>query len=178
MENNLKEIQEIARRKVAELDLQTAKPRFKKILGRLVKLKLLQTTMEHIPNTIKMDVKDYLWAGQYESRILELIPALILKKPGMFKKFNLVDLPEDLRQVVKDIKAGVQPQSFRKVPAKKFVRWIEHVGHKGKKPVSQKNVRINTQDQEVLNALKRAGYTESSAFKKGIRVLLDSVQQS
>ena len=56
--------------------------RFKKVLGRLLRMKLLRTTENIMPNSEKMDIKDLLWAAGIEPRINELIPAIAVKKPS------------------------------------------------------------------------------------------------
>ncbi|QQR88916.1 MAG: hypothetical protein IPJ88_11880 [Myxococcales bacterium] len=144
-----------ATKKAVELDTIYRDRRFVRVVGKLIDLGLLDTTMLHIGTyrgKIKLD--DALWAGQYEMRILELLPALVMKKPGIF--YGTLTLAKDLEAVCKAIRAGKTAPSFRGVAAEDYMQWITRVGHRGKMPSVLKSFRFSQSDLEKLHALKSA----------------------
>lgn len=49
-----------------------------------------------------MRVDDVLWAGELEPRLLELLPAMIVKRPSLFE--DISKLPEDLGATVEALR--------------------------------------------------------------------------
>jgi len=132
-------------------DIKRNDPRFIKTIGKLVAAHLLES------NTIKpfkgnVTLQDALWAGQFEPRILELIPAIMLKKKNLFQLKGLC--PEDLADVIKRVVHGEEAIPFRSVEPRLYLRWVERVGHKGKSPALLKTFRFSNEDVKLLNELK------------------------
>jgi hypothetical protein len=151
---DLDAIRRRARRRAALAATHRRDPRFRAVMGRLVALGLLDTNIEGIrPHRRRISVEDACWAGLVEPRIFELLPALVLKKPGIFR--GGPDLPDDLREVVAAARRGECTASFRGVPASDYLRWIPRIGHRGKLPTLVKTFRLDRRDIELFGDLKR-----------------------
>ena len=144
-------IQKMAKEKLRLLDQKRNDTRFIKTMGKLIHAGLIQNSL-YEPYTGKVTLKDAVWAGQYEPRILELIPAIVLKKPTLFE---IQQLPDDLERIIWSIKKGAAKEDFRGVPANKYLYWIDKVGHKGKQTNLLKTFRFSTDDVTLLNELKQ-----------------------
>ena len=72
------------------------------------------------------------WAGEVEPRILELLPALLIKKPSFFEERTT--LPDDLAQVVRALRRGEVPAEFRGIPGADLARWLPRLGGSGAAP--------------------------------------------
>jgi hypothetical protein len=159
--------------KAKEKDLLLTKNRkslrFKKILGRLVAMNLLRTTDEFILNQEKMKLNDLLWAGQFEPRILELIPAIAVKKPSVIA--GLENAPQDLKTVISEIKSANPVSKFRHVNPKDYLQWLGSVGQRKKKPTKLKSFRFQQDDLVLLNSFKLKGMSEIEAVRRGLKLL-------
>jgi hypothetical protein len=97
------ELQAAARKRYQALRQKQRDPRFKKVMGRLVAAKLLTTNLEGIrPHDKPVPLEDALWAGTVEPRITELLPAVLVKKPGILRLPK--DLPDDVAEIVHAIR--------------------------------------------------------------------------
>jgi len=127
--------------------------RFLTVMGRLVAEGLLETNIDEVrPHHRKIRVADALWAGELEPRILELLPALVLKKPGLFRDAH--DLPEDLAEVIQCVRRGRPAPPFRGIPAADYERWVPRIGHRGKQPTVVKSFRLSASDARLLAELR------------------------
>jgi hypothetical protein len=164
----------IARAKEKDLQLTKSRKsiRYKKILGRLVAMNLLRTTDEFILNLEKMKLNDLLWAGKLEPRILELIPAIAVKKPSVIA--GLESAPEDLKTVISEIKSANPVSKFRHVDPKNYMQWLGSVGQRKKKPTKLKSFRFQQADLELLNNFKLKGMSEIEAVRRGLKLLAQS----
>ena len=63
---------------------------------------LLQTNEPVVRHREPLRVADVLWAGEVEPRLLELLPALLVKKPGLF--VDARELPDDLDAAVRALR--------------------------------------------------------------------------
>ena len=89
------ELQAAARKRHQALRRKQRDPRFKKVVGRFVAADLLTTNIDGIrPHDKPVPLDDALWAGTVEPRIMELLPAVFVKKPGLLRLPK--DLPEDV----------------------------------------------------------------------------------
>ena len=163
-------IQELASVQWKRIQVRKSDLRYIRTVGKLTHAGLLMHThIEPYPQKITLD--DALWSGDIEPRILELIPAILLKKPGFFKE--PLRVPKDLELILKDIRHGRAPQPFRSVPAEKYMPWLLFVGHKDKWPTVLKSFRFNQEDIESLHRLKNK-YNESeiAVIRRAIRNLI------
>lgn len=142
-----------ARAEAREAEERRRDRRFLTVMGRLVAAGLLHTNIEGArPHHRKIRVADALWAGELEPRILELLPALVLKKPGLFRDAR--DLPDDLLEVVQSLRSGRPAPPFRGIPAADYQRWVPRVGHRGKQPTVVKSFRLSPSDARLLAELR------------------------
>jgi len=144
-------LQLTAIKKLKVLSQKKSDQRFIKTMGKLIHSGLIENT-KYKPYKGKLLLEEALWAGQYEPRITELIPAIILKKPNFFE---IKEMPEDLKQIIRDIKHGIAKNEFREIPAEKYLYWITKVGHKGKQTSLLKTYRFFTEDVTLLNELRQ-----------------------
>ena len=157
----IQDIQKLARKKLKKLDKGRKDPRFREVIGKLVYVKL----MDHQsipPFNGPVTLEDALWAGELEPRVLELLPAILLKKPKVFtvKKKN----PQDLKEVIQCIRKNKQCPDFRGIAAKDYLKWINKIGHLNKKPTLLKTYRFNHEDLKLIDDLKKKRKTTEIAI--------------
>jgi hypothetical protein len=139
-------------------------------MGRFVRDGLLVTNHEFPEHREPLGVPDVLWAGGVEPRLLELLPALIVKRPSMFVSTD--DLPADLEGVVESLKRDLVPSDFRGIPGADVHRWLRRVGHRGKAPSRLKAFRFKPADQRLLEQLsEKLGVSETEVIRRGLRAL-------
>jgi len=80
-----KELKARAARRFAVVSRKRRDPRYQRVLGRLVSLGLLSTSERLRAHKGRLSLDDVLWVGETEPRVLELLPALIVKRPGLFQ---------------------------------------------------------------------------------------------
>ena len=148
--------------------------RFKRVIGRLIQAKLIQAQAHIRPFSGKLSLKEYVWAGQFEPRIFELLPALVIKKPSLFE--DIKQCPKDLEELVKDIKAGQATKPYHGILPQSYLRWISHIGHRRKEPSMLKAFRFSATDSEVLRSITSQGYTEIGAVREGLRLLAEKLR--
>ncbi len=149
------ELQDAARKRYQALRRKRRDPRFKKVVGRFVAAKLLTTNIEGIrPHDKAVPLEDVLWAGTVEPRILELLPAVLVKKPGLLQLPPV--LPEDVAEVMYAIRHGKTAPSFRGVPPDQYLPWVMEIGRKGKSPSLLKSFRFQHEDVLRLARLRKS----------------------
>ena len=167
------DIQARAKRRLAALARAWRDPRYKHVIGRLAAAKLLETNMDVEPNREPMHVEDALWVGRFEPRVLELLPALIVKRPSLFA--DLTGLPDDLEAVVRALRRNEEPPAFRGVAGADVQRWLPSVGHRGKLPSRLKSFRLQHADTALLTQLsERLGVNETEVLRRALRSLAAS----
>ncbi len=144
-------------------------PRFAKVIGRLVHEGLLDT--RHVrPSRSKPFVEEVLWVGEnLEPRVLELLPAIALKRPRM-----LMDqvYPDDLRCAMNDLRRGEAQGFFRGVELRKCLQWVPIVGRKNHLPTAMKTFRLGIEEQELLRKIStKKGITESQVIRDALHRL-------
>jgi hypothetical protein len=161
---------ERARRRLAVLERRARDPRFLDVMGRFVHERLLVTNRKHRMHTNPLDISDVLWAGEREPRLLELLPALVVKRPAMF--VDAKDLPADLGEVVRSLRRDAIPPDFRGIPGADVHRWLRRVGHRGKAPSRLKSFRFTPNDQRLLEQLsEKLGVSETEVVRRALRTL-------
>jgi hypothetical protein len=161
---------ERAKRRQAALAKARRDPRYRRALGRFVAAGLLTTTESIEPHHEAIDVEEALWAGRTEPRILELLPAAIVKRPGLFR--NVRDLPEDLAQVVRDLRKNRQPPTFRGIPGEALHRWLTVVGRRNKVPSQLKAFRLQERDIRLLETLSAGlDVSQTEVLRRALRCL-------
>lgn len=165
------ELQKRAKKKARQYRRKRRDPRFTRVMGRLVAAGYLRTNIAEVEAYRgKIALEDALWAGTLEPRIYELLPAIVIKKPGFFDGAG--DLPEDLAAVVRAIRRGRATEEFRGIPARDYLAWVPRVGHRNKQPTLAKTFRFRQQDVELLRRLADAlGASEPDVIIRGLRSL-------
>lgn len=164
-------LQKRARQRMNALSRRRQDRRFVTVLGRFVREGLLVVNHEVREHDAPIRLEDVLWAGALEPRLLELLPALIVKKPGMFQ--DAAAMPADLALAVADLKRDREPDSFRGISGKDLHRWLRRVGRKGKAPSRLKSFRFAPEDQRLLEHLAaKLGVSETEVIRRGLRNLV------
>ncbi len=169
------ELQAAARRRYQALRRKRRDPRFKKVMGRFVGAKLLTTNIEGIrPHDKPVPLEDVLWAGAVEPRIMELLPAVLVKRPGLLRLPK--DLPEDVAAVMHAIRHGKALPTFRGVAPADYLPWVTEVGRKGKSPSVLKSFRFKHDDVLRLARLRKSIPARSDT--EVIRMALELLENS
>ncbi len=164
------ELQRRAKRRAARIRQRRKDPRFLRVLGRFVDDGLLFVNEEVEPFRGRLAIADVLWAGELEPRLLELLPALLVKRPGMFEMTS--ELPEDLERVVAELRRGRVPGTFREIPGSDVHRWLLRVGRPGKVPALLKSFRFTPEDLRLLEHLaEKLSLSQTDVIRRGLRAL-------
>jgi muconolactone delta-isomerase len=151
--------------------------RFRRVLGRYVAAGLLQTNEDVVQHRKPLRVADVLWAGEAEPRLLELLPALLVKKPGLF--VDPRDLPDDLDAAVRALRRNREPEMFRGIEGAALLKWLPHVGHKHKLPSQLKTFRMQADDVELLARLQRElGGSQTMVLRRALRALASKASRA
>ena len=164
------ELQRRAKERLAQLHRRRADVRYRRVMGRLIGARLL-TSNEALPSYGgPVSVRDALWAGEVEPRILELLPALLVKCPSMFTHGDA--LPEDLATAVGSLRQSREPQEFRGIPGRSLLQWLPRVGRRGKLPSRLKSFRLQAGDVELLDRLSaELRISQTAVLRRGLRAV-------
>lgn len=163
-------LQARARKRLTELRTRRSDPRFLRVMGRFVHEGLLVTNESVQAYDEPLDVSEVLWAGVVEPRLLELLPALLVKRPGLFRDAN--ELPDDLAEVVRKLKRDQEPADFRGISGRDVHGWLRRVGRRGLAPSLLKSFRFKPEDQRLLKALsEQLGVSETEVVRRALRAL-------
>jgi hypothetical protein len=161
---------ERARARHAKIQRQRRDPRYRRVLGRFVSAGLLSTNEPTKPYGGPIRVADALWAGELEPRILELLPALLIKKPSFFE--GRAELPDDLAQVVRSLRRAEVPMEFRGISGPDLARWLPRLGRSGAAPSRLRCFRFSAEESRLLSQLSRElGTTETAVLRRALREL-------
>jgi len=144
-------------------------------MGRFVEEGLLETNIEGIvPRRKPVPLDDALWAGTVEPRILELLPAVLVKKPRLLRLPK--ELPDDVVEVMHAIRHGKPAPAFRGVPPEQYLPWVTRVGRKGRSPSVLKSFRFRHDDVLRLARLRHSLPARSDT--EVIRMALELLEAS
>ena len=161
---------ERAQARYAKLERQRRDPRYRRVVGRFVAAGLLSTNDRTTPHRGAITIADALWAGEVEPRILELLPALLIKKPAFFKA--KAPLPDDLGRVVRALRRGETPAEFRGIPGADLARWLPRLGRSGAVPSRLRCFRLSADDSRLLAQLSgELSTTEVAVLRRALREL-------
>lgn len=162
-----------AKLKWQQIEKQRQDPRFVQVVGRLVTARLLRANHPVASVRGPVTLEAALWAGEIEPRILELLPAILLKKPGFFTVNDRV--PEDLKEVLAAIRKGDMPPPFRGIPGESLLKWVPLIGHQNKLPTLSKTYRFQQEDLQLLMHLKDSlGVSETDVVRLGLKALVQA----
>ncbi len=164
------ELQARAKRRWRGIQRRRRDPRFRRVMGRFVHEGLLSSNVAYPAHTEPLEVDDVLWAGEVEPRCLELLPALLVKRPSMFT--HEAPLPADLAAVVRRLRRNLEPSNFRGIRGGDIIRWLPRVGRPGSVPARLKSFRFKPEDLRLLEALAAEfGVSETEVVRRGLRAL-------
>jgi hypothetical protein len=164
---DLEELKARARKRLRVIERREATPRFRGVVGRYVAAGLLTTNYPVETNRKPLRVDDVLWAGKLEPRLLELLPALIVKRPSLF--VDVTNLPPDLAAAVQALRQNRVPPDFRALPGKSLYQWLPRVGRKGKVPSRLKAFRFDAEDTKRLCDLQqRLGMSQIDVLRRAL----------
>jgi hypothetical protein len=170
-----RELQLRAKRRHAAIARAKRDPRYRRVIGRYLAAGLLTTTLDVAPHRRPVEVDDVLWAGSLEPRILELLPALIVKRPALFA--DVAKLPDDLATAVRSLRMNREPGEFRGIPGADLLRWLPSVGQRGKLPSRLKSFRLRPDDLALLERLSQTlGLSQTNVVRRGLRQLASARQ--
>jgi hypothetical protein len=131
---------------------------------------VLVTNQDIQPYTLPIRIEDVLWAGEVEPRLLELLPALIVKRPSLF--VDVAALPGDLEQAVRRLRRNLEPEPFRDIPGARLLWWLPRVGRVGAVPARLKSFRLKPDDLRLLSALaEQLQVSETEVIRRALRAL-------
>ncbi len=107
---------------VAEDERQRQQPAYQKTIAWLHYLGLLRHN-KILPERHHVQLSEVLESAILEPRILELLPAIMIKIPEVFQ-FERNEIPKDLLNVMKHLEKGKNPPDFRGIPAQKYSQWL------------------------------------------------------
>lgn len=164
------ELRRRARVKLRAINRQRASERYQRCLGRFVKAGLLVANAEVELNADKLHVADVLWAGQVEPRFLEVLPALLVRRPAFFHKTKT--LPQDLAVAVAALRRGKEPAPFRGIPGAALLRQLSIVAPRRRLPARVKSFRLGEEDCKLLSALaEQLQVSETEVIRRGLLAL-------
>jgi len=161
------EIERLARKKVENLRVKFSDPRYKKIIGKFVATGLLEHNKVP-PYRGRISLEDVFWVGEIEPRVIELLPAVLLRRPKLIEVQNA--MPEDLRQLLIQLRKGISTGEFRGIPANLYSRWVGRLGRKAAPPSVLKTFRFQREDIDRLNEIKnQSGLNESEIIRLALK---------
>jgi len=141
---------------------------FRRVIGAFTHAGLLKNNLGIEGEKAKITLDEVLWAGEFEPRLHELLPAVLIKKPGFIK---LTKTPPDLETVLRQMRHNRVPDAFRGMPGEKLMEWIPKIGHKDKLPSRLKSFRFQADDVKILEELtKREGKNETEVVREALRL--------
>jgi len=164
------EIQARARRRLASDRRVRKDPRYLRVIGRYVAAGLLEANHPVIEHAEPITVDDVLYVGRLEPRVLELLPAAMIKTPRMFTIPKT--LPADLKAVVNSLRQSKEPADFRGIKGAKLLSWLSRIGRKNKLPSRLKSFRLQADEQRLLERIsQKLELSETDVVRKALREL-------
>jgi hypothetical protein len=170
MTPEVKRLQERAKRKLRSLQRRRRSERYRMLMGRLVHAGLLMSNDDLPDSRGAISIKDALWVGEVEPRVLELLPAMLLKRPALF--VDPAACPDDLAAVVASLRRGQAPPAFRGIDGAAVARWLPLVGRRNKLPTRLQSFRLTPSDQQLLTQLADTlGTSKTDVIRRGLRAI-------
>jgi hypothetical protein len=143
--------------------------RYRDVMGRLA-AEGLDFALEPVaPSREPISVDDALWAAGFEPRVAQALPALVLKRPSVFKSVR--DLPEDLAAAVAGLRRG-PAVGFRGQRAAALKGWLDKFERGNRGATRLKAFRFTAADQELILTLSdELSLSETDVVRHALRVL-------
>lgn len=168
----MKTIQDRAKKRQREIEKKRRDPRYAQVMGRLIFEKLLLGT-QVASTRAHPTIEETLWVGEVEPRVLELLPALVLRRPKLF--LNPTALPPDLAQVVKELRCGKATTPFRGVAPEKYEYWDRELGRKRRHLAISKTHRFREDDLAQIEVLrKRWDVGDTEVIRRALKLAVEA----
>ncbi len=171
--------QERAKKRLAQQQRKQRDPRFQRVMNQLVDAGLLRTTLDLAPRDDQpVTLEDALWAGTVEPRIMELLPAILVKRPALIGMPQ--EVPDDVAAVMHAIRHGKNAPVFRGVPPEQYLPWVVNIGRKGRAPSVLKSFRFQRDDVLRLRRLREnlPARSETEVIRMALKLLETAPQGS
>ena len=146
------------------------------MIGRLKAAGVLVTNEPIAEYRLPITVADTLWTAAIEPRVMELLPALLLKKPSLFEDPR--GLPPDVAAVTAALRRNETPPPLRGIEPAALEKWVPLIGRPGKRPSRLKSFRMTPEDLLVLDEVcEQLGVTETDAVRQGLRALARTLRK-
>ena len=143
---------------------------YREVMGRLVAEEVFVPEPPVPPSRDVVRVEDVLEVGEREPRVLELLPALLVKRPGMFASRG--DLPGELAAAVDRLRRGRVPEACFGISGAKLHRAFGRLGRAREKGSRLKAFRLTDVDRELLVSLSdELELSETDVIRHALRVL-------
>ena len=164
MEN--KKLIKKAKYKVKRLQKLRQDPRYLKTLGKLKRAGFLD--VRDVPEYCgQVFLQDALWAAELEPRVYELLPAILVRRP---KFFAFLKLPDELANIVREIRAGHPKTPYQGIMPEKYYRWVSFVGRKPANQNIMKSFRLSQVDLEILGQLsKETSQSQTQILRQALK---------
>jgi hypothetical protein len=140
------------------------------VMGRLVAEGVFLPEPPVPPSREAVRVEDVIEVGEREPRVLELLPALLVKRPGMFVSRR--ELSGELASAVERLKAGRVPEACFGISGTRLYRALERVTRARDKGSRLKAFRLTGADRELLLTLSdELELSETDVIRHALRVL-------
>jgi hypothetical protein len=144
--------------------------RYRAVMGRLVAEEVFVPEPPLPPSRGVVRVEDLLEVGEQEPRVLELLPALLVKRPGMFASRG--DLPGELAAAVERLRRGRVPEACFGISGTKLYRAFGKLGRAREKGSRLKAFRLTDVDRGLLGELSdELDLSETDVIRHALRVL-------
>jgi len=158
-----------AKRKAKKIQLLRKDPRYLKVMGKFKKEGWIDADVS--TQFGKIFLEDALWVGEMiEPRVLELLPAVFIKRPGILLYLHL---DEKLKIAAHQLSRGNLDGDFMGIPLTDCYQWIGKIGRIGKFPSIMKSHRFGFEEQMLLAKLtKFKKMSESQVIREAIKKLV------
>ncbi len=143
--------------------------RYQAVMGRLAAEGLDFALTPVPPSREPMSIDDALWAADFEPKLAQALPALVLKRPSVFEDAR--DLPDELALAVNGLKRG-QPAQFRGQRSAALRGWLDKLERGQRGATRLKAFRFTDADQQLISSLAdELSLSETDVVRHALRVL-------
>lgn len=157
---DIRKLQKLAKKR---LELRND-PRFVRVIEVLRAYGLLVGPDEAPPRSSlkKISFDEIYFAGELEARVFEVLPALLIRHPSVIA--DPWAAPTDLKEILKEIREGKAQSSFRGIPAKNYLKWVEEFKRANSRDrLIRMNFRFSQEDKSRMDRLRKKLKVDSTA---------------
>jgi hypothetical protein len=152
---------------------QVRDERYQPVMGRLAAEGLDFALSPVPPSREPIAVEDALWAAEFEPRLAQALPALVLKRRSMFESVR--SLPKELAAAVSGLKEG-QPVGFLGQRGAVQKGWLDKLERGSRGATRLKAFRFTAGDEATIKELAdELSLSETDVVRHALRVLAASL---